>query len=290
LKSDGGGLSESEEDPEAAAVPGGVFYQVMDSTGTFIYKEPQEDTSLRLGSVPVATIMRGFEGDGRPEGWLEVASLGPHGGGVWMRIDGACTITTDEDAAAGSEEGVPCKCLGGLTEQSLRVLVKAQTPVILLRRWMKQAPMELTAEDILEVREMDNQRARMLLEDLALRRLGDELFAELLDGAEALTNKFKTRIKKARGYFQSQNGIVWYVTPEGEVRGVNPDGGRIRDRVQVTPEDTLQLGPFRLDETKTGNCIHWLRKDDVEKSWTWSRDHSLRSRVRLMTGEPVPRR
>eukprot|EP00930_Biecheleria_cincta_P022165 TRINITY_DN16224_c0_g1_i3.p1 TRINITY_DN16224_c0_g1~~TRINITY_DN16224_c0_g1_i3.p1 ORF type:complete len:995 (+),score=195.26 TRINITY_DN16224_c0_g1_i3:104-3088(+) len=286
-KADGGGNSESEEDPEAAAVPGGVFYQVMDSTGIFIYREPQEDKSLRLGSVPVDTIMRGFEGDGRPDGWLEVASLGaPQGQGVWMRIDGACT--TEEDA--GSEQGAPCKCLGGLTEQSLKILVKAQTPVILLRRWMKQAPTPLTAEDILEVREMDNQRARMLLEDLALRRLGDERFAELLDRAEALTDKFKTRIKKARGYFQSQNGIIWYVTPDGEVRGVNPDGGRIRDRVQVTPEDTLQLGPFRLDEDKTCSCIHWLRKDDAEKSWTWSRDQTLRTRVRLMTGEPAPRR
>ncbi|CAE8598666.1 unnamed protein product, partial [Polarella glacialis] len=123
--------------------------------------------------------------------------------------------------------------------------------------------------------------------DMARRRLGDAKFDVLLDEAEALAKKFKTRITKARGFFQSGNGIVWQVLPEGSVKGLHQDGSRIRDKVQVTGDDRLQIGPFVLDEKKTCSCIHWLRKDDPEKAWTWSRDNTLRSRIRIATGEPA---
>eukprot|EP00439_Symbiodinium_sp_Y106_P026835 s7454_g3.t1 len=147
--------------------------------------------------------------------------------------------------------------------------------------------------------------------DLLYRRLGAEKFSKLLDEADVLTKKFQTRIQKARGFFQTANGIIWHVTPDGEVKGLHADGSRIRDRVRVAPDDTLQIGPFRLDETRGCHCIHWLRKesfvsarhrrlvmvvqdnfpdvniwkDDPDKSWNWSRDNTLRTRVRLATGE-----
>ncbi|CAJ1398587.1 unnamed protein product [Effrenium voratum] len=121
--------------------------------------------------------------------------------------------------------------------------------------------------------------------DLLYRRLGADRFLQLLDEAEVLTKKFQDRIRKARGFFHTANGIIWHVTPDGEVRGLHENGSKIRDRVQVTPDDKLQIGPFCLDETRTCSCIHWLRKDDPTKSWNWSRDNSLRTRVRLATGE-----
>ncbi|CAE7540224.1 unnamed protein product [Symbiodinium necroappetens] len=122
-------------------------------------------------------------------------------------------------------------------------------------------------------------------QDLLYRRLGADKFSKLLDEADVLTKKFQTRIQKARGFFQTANGIIWHVTPDGEVKGLHADGSRIRDRVRVAPDDTLQIGPFRLDETRGCHCIHWLRKDDPDKSWNWSRDNTLRTRVRLATGE-----
>eukprot|EP00434_Breviolum_minutum_P036653 symbB.v1.2.032484.t1/scaffold3904.1/size48501/6 len=122
-------------------------------------------------------------------------------------------------------------------------------------------------------------------QDLLYRRLGADKFSKLLDEAEVITKKFQDRIKKARGFFQTANGIIWHVTPEGEVKGLHADGSKIRDRIQVTDDNTLQIGPFRLDEERSCSCIHWMRKDDPEKAWNWSRDNSLRTRVRLGTGE-----
>jgi len=232
---------------------------------------------VRLGSVPAQAIMRGFEGDGRPDDWLEL----PSGNGVWVRIRGATKSTDDE--ATGPVQ--PAKYLGGLLEQPLQNLVKGHTPVILLRKWMRHATRELTADDIITVREMDNIRVRLLMEDLAFRRLGHEKFQEMLDIAQEKAAKFQKRIAKARGFFQSGNGILWFVTPDGSVKGLHQDGSRIRDNVQVTPEDCISLGPFLLDEKRPCSCIHWNRKDDPEKSWTWTRDNSLRTRIRLYTGE-----
>lgn len=264
-----------EEDEEEKAVPDGSYFRITDTTGSFIYREPTEDPSMRIGSLPKGAVLRGFQ-EGRPEGWLEV----PTGAqGIWVKVDGA--IKTDEK----DEPGQPAEDLGPLPEICLRDLVKAHAPICLLKRWIRQTAKEVTAEDLLQVREMDNARARFLVEDLLFRRLGAEGFSKLLDGAEVLTKKFQQRIQKARGFFQTANGIIWHVTPEGDVKGLHRDGSKIRDRIQVTEEDKLQIGPFRLDEERQCSCIHWNRKDDPEKTWNWSRDNSLRTRVRLATGE-----
>merc|ERR1711920_443460 len=93
----------------------------------------------------------------------------------------------------------------------------------------------------------------------------------------------QTRILKARGIFSTQNGIKWRVSPNGVVQGLLPDGNKIRDRINVTEDDEIHIGPFRLGEAKTCSCIHWLRRDDPEKSLVWSRDQSLQTKVRLGT-------
>lgn len=275
-KAGDGGLSD-DEDEEERAVPEGVFVRVVDTTGTFLYREPDEDPSKRVGSVPRDTVLRGFV-EGRPDGWMEMATGTSQG--VWVKLDGA--LKTDQENAV---PGQPVERLAGLTNLSLCDLVKAHAPVVLLKRWIRHATKEVTAEDMLQVREIDVARARFLAEDLLYRRLGADKFSKLLDEADVLTKKFQTRIQKARGFFQTANGIIWHVTPDGEVKGLHADGSRIRDRVRVAPDDTLQIGPFRLDETRGCHCIHWLRKDDPDKSWNWSRDNTLRTRVRLATGE-----
>jgi len=271
--------SDDEADEEANAIPEGVFYQIMDPTGAFLFKEPREEKEVRLGSVPVSAVVRGFEGDGRPDDWIEL----PHGNGVWVRVRNA-TVKTDDDATGSVTQA---KRLGPLLEQSLRHLVKAHTPPILMRKWMRHSKRELDVDDIITVQEMDVVRVRLLMEDLAFRRVGNDAFQKLLDQAEEKRAEFKTRISKARGFFHSGNGILWHVTPDGSVKGLHMDGSRIRDNVQVTPDNRISLGPFLLDETRKCSCIHWNRKDDPEKSWTWTRDSSLRTRVRLYTGEPA---
>ena len=266
----------SDEDEEEKAVPEGSFFRILDTTGSFLYREPAEENSFRVGSVPKGTVLRGFL-EGRPEGWLEV----PNGAqGIWVKVNGS--LKTDEKS---TELGQPAQDLGPFFEMRMRDLVKGHAPICLLKRWIRRTTKDVTAEDLLQVREMDNARARFLVEDLLYRRLGADKFSKLLDEAEVITKKFQDRIKKARGFFQTANGIIWHVTPEGEVKGLHADGSKIRDRIQVTDDNTLQIGPFRLDEERSCSCIHWMRKDDPEKAWNWSRDNSLRTRVRLGTGE-----
>eukprot|EP00931_Biecheleriopsis_adriatica_P087086 TRINITY_DN61606_c0_g1_i1.p1 TRINITY_DN61606_c0_g1~~TRINITY_DN61606_c0_g1_i1.p1 ORF type:complete len:984 (+),score=224.00 TRINITY_DN61606_c0_g1_i1:83-3034(+) len=269
------------ETEEEKAIPEGVFFRIKDVTGAFLYREPAEAKESRIGSVPTNTVMRGFISDGRPDGWLEVAA-GTRG--IWVKVDGA-TVTTDEESSA---PGLPAERLGSLVELSLQDLVKAHTPIVLLKRWMHHTTREITAEDLLHLRDIENTRMRIGMEELALKRLGDERFSKLLDEAQLITEKFKTRIKKARGFFRSANGIVWHVAADGEVKGLHADGNRIRDKVSVGADDTLQIGPFNLDEEKPCSCIHWIRRAEPDKSWTWSRDDSLRTRVRLATGERAP--
>mmetsp|Transcript_884 Transcript_884/g.1021 ORF Transcript_884/g.1021 Transcript_884/m.1021 type:complete len:125 (+) Transcript_884:3-377(+) len=120
-----------------------------------------------------------------------------------------------------------------------------------------------------------------MMEEMVRDKIGDEAFDVLLDGAQALAQKQRQRLGRALGFFSSQNGIIWHVSPQGYVHGLYSDGSRLRDRVELTDDDKLQIGPFRLDETRTCSCIHWLRVDDPTKSWVWARDGTLRSRVRL---------
>lgn len=267
----------SDEDEEEKQVPEGSFFRIMDTTGCFLHREPTEETATRVGSVPKGTVLRGFL-EGRPEGWLEVPTNGAQG--IWVKVNGSAQ--TDEKS---TKQGLPAEDLGDFFEMRMRDLVKGHAPVCLLKRWIRRTTKDVTAEDLLQVREMDNARARFLIEDLLFRRLGGDGFSKLLDEAEVITKKFQARIKKARGFFQTSNGIIWYVNPEGEVKGLTSDGNKIRDRIQVTDDDALQIGPFRLDEDRPCSCIHWIRKDDPEKTWNWSRDNTLRSRVRLGTGE-----
>merc|ERR1719424_98570 len=105
---------------------------------------------------------------------------------------------------------------------------------------------------------------RMTIEGLLRQRLGDARYEALLDETEAKAAKARERILKARGHFQSQNGIAWHVTPSGMVKGLHPDGSKIRDRVQTSEKDEIRIGPFILDETKTCSCIHWIHEEDSE--------------------------
>jgi len=75
--------------------------------------------------------------------------------------------------------------------------------------------------------------------------------------------------------------MIWHISNDGIVRVIQPDGGIIRDRLSVTKDDKLQIGPFTLDESRTCSCIHWLRQDDPSKSWVWAQDESLSTRIRL---------
>merc|ERR1712183_1093236 len=108
----------------------------------------------------------------------------------------------------------------------------------------------------------------------------DNHFDELFEEATELAFKRKTRFNKALGFFSTQNNIVWHVTSSGGVRGLHPDGSRIRDRIEVGDDEKIHIGPFHLDETRTCSCIHWHRTDDPSKSWVWAKDNSLRTRVR----------
>merc|ERR1711904_437377 len=120
----------------------------------------------------------------------------------------------------------------------------------------------------------------MTIEDLVRGKIGDERYEALLDETDAVIKKKASRITKARGYFQSGNGIHWHVNPQGNVRGLHPDGSKIRDKV-YEKENELRLGPFFLDEGKTCSCIHWLRKEDPEKQWVWASDRTVNTRIKM---------
>merc|ERR1712176_1340218 len=173
--------------------------------------------------------------------------------------------------------------LGSLCEQRLQTVVQTCTPIWLVRRWIKNASCEIDAEDALHVFAIEDRRMRMLIEELIRDRIGDERLSELQDSADALRLAKKQRLSKALGWFTSPNGIIWHVSPSGTVRGLNQDGSRIRDRIEVPKEDGkgIQLGPFILDEEKTCACLHWTHKDESQRVMVWSKDQTLQTRMQL---------
>lgn len=271
--------SESEKEEESE----GMFYEAAGKEGAYIYQQPEESEQLRLGSWPRGSKFRGFPRDDLP-GWCELAS----GGNAWLRIEGpeeaAERLKSSAPAKSEneeSEEDTPAICLGTLAEQRLRVLVQTRTPLSLVRRWMRSCTGGVTAEDVQQVREVEDLRVRLVLQEMVRETLGDAGFETLCAEAAAIAEQRKQRLSKALGRFASPNGIVWNVSSAGAVHGLHQDGSRLRDKVEVTPDDKLQIGPFVLDETRTCSCIHWHHIDDHSKSWVWSQDKSLSTRVRL---------
>eukprot|EP00439_Symbiodinium_sp_Y106_P086131 s1188_g31.t1 len=149
-KAGDGGLSDEEE----RAVPEGVFVRVVDTTGTFLYREPDEDPSKRVGSVPRDTVLRGFV-EGRPEGWMEMATGTSQGKESLLSetCSGAvlCCMAVHRSSGEDSSHllchlqnavpGQPVERLAGLTNLSLCDLVKAHAPPA---AWRKMAAEVLT--------------------------------------------------------------------------------------------------------------------------------------------------
>jgi len=256
--------------------PEGTFFEVTALTGAFLHREPGLEEELRIGSIPSGTIIRAFgvaDNPQCPPGWAELAGAQS----AWLYVgepDDASMPDTDEDP-------VSVKQLSGLLELPLRTIVQTRLPLLLLRRWIKRTTAEITVEDVSQIADIEETRIRMTIEELIRKRIGDTRYEELLDKTAAEAVGKKERISKARGYFNSQNGIVWHVNPQGTVRGMHPDGSKIRDRIFCSPENEIRLGPFALDETRTCSCIHWIRKDDPEKAWAWGRDNTVDTRVRM---------
>lgn len=258
----GGG--EWSDDSDVEEMPEGVFVRIACPTGAAIYRDPEEveeEDAQQLGAIPVGTVVRGFIGDRRPPGWLELAP-----GGAFIRT------------GAGQTED-----LGLLLEQPLRTVVQTTTPVAMVKRWARGSTHDVAVEDVLQVQEIEDPRVRMLVEEFAREKVGEERFERLLDEAHTRSEARKLRLTKALGHFTTQNGCVWHITTSGAVRGLHPDGSRIRDKVEVSAENGVQIGPFRLDEARTCSCIHWMRKDDPtgQQSWVWQQDQTLQTHVRL---------
>eukprot|EP00929_Paragymnodinium_shiwhaense_P108054 TRINITY_DN74388_c0_g1_i1.p1 TRINITY_DN74388_c0_g1~~TRINITY_DN74388_c0_g1_i1.p1 ORF type:complete len:969 (-),score=164.79 TRINITY_DN74388_c0_g1_i1:153-3011(-) len=261
-------VQEPDSDEEYANEPEGVFYKAGEC-GAHIYRQPDED-SQRLGSLPASSIVRGFDDGDRPEGWMEIAASG----GAWLRV--GPSKSPEMKPGVNSAER-----LGEFGEQRLRTIVQTCTPLWLLRRWMKAVQHDIDGEDAYQVFAIEDRRVRAVVQELMRERVGDERFAKLQDECESKRSQKKARLKKALGYFATGNGVVWHVGPNGQVRGLHADGSRVRDNVDISADNRLRIGPFALDEKKTCSCIHWDRVDDPTKSWTWSRDETLQTRIRL---------
>lgn len=286
--------SDSDDDTENA--PEGTFYKILNPGGAYVYREPNEEPESRVGSIAAGTILRGHTEEdatalglpggswpgGWPKGWMIMAG----GGGAWIRIDGCAeaAVVAKEKGEDPLKGGPNAKALGPLCEQDLRTVVQTSTPIALVKRWMKTAKAsvaDLGVQDMFMVRDIEDLRARMLVEELVRKKMGNAKFEELIGEVEKLRLAKQQRLTKALGFFSSANGIVWHVHGNGAVQGLHQDGNRIRDRVEISSDDKISIGPFALDESKTCSCIHWLRKDDPSKAWVWSRDLTLRSRIRL---------
>mmetsp|Transcript_90051 Transcript_90051/g.158796 ORF Transcript_90051/g.158796 Transcript_90051/m.158796 type:complete len:1006 (-) Transcript_90051:48-3065(-) len=275
---DEGGEGDNEQE--------GLFFKVTASGGKYIYREPREEVDARLGSIPSGNIIRCLELQGSPPGWALLAGAGS----AWVNVGSANgEAKSAESAGAGESDSTVSagglEPLGSLCDLPFHVLVQVRPPLLLIRRWMKQSSAaqrgDISAEDILQVQNIEEPRIRTHIEEMLRNRTGDAPYEALMDEADALKEKRRKRILKARGFFASQNGIIWHVNPTGNVRGLWPDGQRIRDKVHVTEDDHIMIGPFSLDETRTCSCIHWMRKENSEQAWVWARDRSLKSRVRL---------
>jgi len=278
--------SDSSSDEENAG-PEGTYLRIVDSEGLTIYRAPEEDPEFKLGTIPEGAVIRIFS-ENAPPGWALLA-LGQN---AWLRVgtseDSDLQLSgKTQDNAESTEPSetstlrCPVEFLGDLFEQRLETLVETRTPLHLLRKWGQQSKVEITPDDLVLVSNLDEVRARVLIHHIIRNRVGDKGLNELMDAAEGLKAQKRARFAKALGRFATQNGMIWHISNDGIVRGIQPDGGIIRDRLSVTKDDKLQIGPFTLDESRTCSCIHWLRQDDPSKSWVWAQDESLSTRIRL---------
>lgn len=300
----------SDDEPEREA----IFYKVFSWPGYTVgnlYREPREDDEVKIGMLPDGNIVRGFEGEG-PDGWiltqataswmreikpwmLEAAKESPPlpPGEKTQSSDGAAPDRVDaegpaEDVTAKGEQdpkalpkGGGLIRLGPYYEQQLQTVLKPSPPLILVRRWMRRSEhVKVDENDVISVTGIGDGNARAVVEGLLRKKIGDATFEALRDKADAQKEEKKKRLSKAIGIYSSANGQVWQITAAGHVRGNNRDGTRIRDMVKVV-DGRLRIGPFYLDETKTCSCIHWVREDDPSKTWTWFRDLTLGTRMRL---------
>lgn len=268
-------------DEEGSQDREGVFYRVTAQAGALLFREPAEEPHFHLGSIPGGSIVRGYEGDG-PNRWIELAP-----GGAWMILD--APQAGSEQAMGGASKPITSTVplangglvrLGRLMEQPLRTILQPHTPFRLIRRWARRSDATVGEQDMVGVLNIEDANMRSSIEELLRMRLGDASFETLRGNAEELLVARKKRMAKVLGVFSTPNGITWHVSLSGAVRGLKQDGTKVRDTIAVL-DDAIRLGPFRLDETKTCSCIHWLRVDDPEKQWVWSRDQALRSRMRM---------
>lgn len=253
--------SDSESDKDE---PDGVFVKIVASEPVPIFNGPDRghEEPEQVGAMPPGNIVRGHVAN-RPEGWLELALSS---GNAWVKL----------------EEG-KVEQLGPLLEQTLHMVISTVTPVWMLKRWMRNTAHEIMVDDLLAIRDMDNERIRVMIEELVRQHLGEDKYGELIAQTFERMNQRRERLTKCLGYYETGNNCIWHVTPAGRVTGLHPDGSRIQDKVNVSKE-ALKIGPtFTLDETKTCACLHWIRTDNPQATWNWNPDHSLESRVRIGT-------
>mmetsp|Transcript_806 Transcript_806/g.1754 ORF Transcript_806/g.1754 Transcript_806/m.1754 type:complete len:982 (-) Transcript_806:56-3001(-) len=270
---------QDSSDSDRDVGPEGNFYRIAPADGVHVFRQPKEDPDLRVGTIPRGTIVRGVPSD-RGDGWVLLIP----GQGAWIRGEIDEKQTPSSGSTAGAEAVVattrPLECMGSIYEQKLSTLLTTPTPLLFVKRWARRSKVPVTAQDVQKIRDAEDSRMRMMIEEMLRERLGDGPYEELLDKAEELREARYKRLTKALGVFTSQNGVTWYVTTQGAVRGVAKDGSKIKDKTELTEEE-IRLGPFRLDETRTCSCIHWIMKDDPQKSWAWSRDDSLKARLTI---------
>jgi len=266
-------------DDNGEEIEEGTFYRAAPA-GNHLYRQAREEDELRVGTMPAGMVFRGLSGNGRPDGWLELP-----GSGAWMPLAPTAGAASGDGGGARGSGGGP-ELLGGLAEVRLGALVQTVTPTRLVRRWLRIGVHEVDADDLRRLREIEEPRVRSMVEEMVRGRLGDERFGAVLDQALEERRLRERRILQARGFFSTPNGIVWRVAPSGVASGLAPDGSKLRDKVKVSEDDKIELGPFRLDESKTCSCIHWHRKDDPAKGWVWAKDNTLQTRLRIGTAFP----
>mmetsp|Transcript_46679 Transcript_46679/g.108787 ORF Transcript_46679/g.108787 Transcript_46679/m.108787 type:complete len:973 (+) Transcript_46679:105-3023(+) len=266
---------ENSSDSDKDLGPEGDFFKIKDEEGVPVFRRPTEAAEHKVGVIPKGAIVRGLP---QASGWIHLIP----GQGAWMRgDDGELASKDSSEATPSTSSSSRIEKMGPLFDQKLSILLTTPTPVLLVRRWVRRSKVDVTAEDVQLVRDCEDPRIRMLIEESLRERLGDNTYDALLDKAQELTSTRRKRISKAAGYFTGGNGVTYHVSSQGAVRGVDKSGKMSKERVGVSKEDEIRLGPFRLDETRTCACIHWIFKDDAEKQWAWGRDDSLQARLRL---------
>merc|ERR1712137_680733 len=269
----------SGSDDDADAIVDGIFFKVVARDGAAIYGEPRKDESVQRGSMGRSTLLHAYV-DGRPDGWIQLIGMNC----AWLSLDPVQEEDLDLEAREDGKPPVsrmvkPLERLGGLFDVTLGTIVQTPISYPTIRRWMKEAKAPITAEDLLAVREIQNVSLRLILQEKIRVQIGDEHTEKLLDDVERLVEGRKKRLKTILGYSRNPYGVLHWVTPTGIVRGLHPNGLVSRFRLSIT-EGKIELGPFRLNETGSCNCIEWIKSDSPTTKMSWERDDSLAARLR----------